>query len=128
MSVGVREYTATGSIPIATHTIGSDVYPVYEDFRTALARGQIEGHSYVHKFGAHTVGTTIAPVCQGGFYRMPQVNATVELAAISGSANDIAGGSGAREITVQYLDSSCALQTGTIAMNGDSETTRSQTV
>lgn len=86
-----------------------------------IAKGNIAGSTFVHKFGSSSVSTSLQPVCNGGFYRTP--TSTVTLAVISSSANDTAAGSGAREVTLQYLDSSFNLQTGTIATNGTTEST-----
>ena len=94
------------------------------DFFVDVARGLVTGHSTIHKFGRNSaVGTSIEPICEGGFYRMPQATATVTLAAISTSASDTAAGTGARQLTIIYLDSTGAEQTGTISMNGTTETT-----
>lgn len=99
-------------------------YSPSSDWFIEVAKGNISGHSFVHKFGRNdSVGTTMVPVCEGGIYQTPQIGSTVTLAAISTSANDTAAGSGAREITLEYLDSTGAVQTGTIAMNGTTETT-----
>jgi len=84
--------------------------------------------STVHKFGAVTLGgTALTPVCQGGFYRTPQVGATVELCCWSDDADDTAAGAGAREVTIQYLDSTGYEKTATIATNGTSESSETVT-
>jgi hypothetical protein len=99
-----------------------------QDFFVEVAKGNVDGHSTVHKFGAVTLtGTSLTPVCQGGFYRTPQTGSTVEIVCWSDDANDTAAGSGAREITIEYLDSTGASQTGTIATAGTSESTESVT-
>jgi len=95
----------------------SDVYREIEN-------GTIKNYSYVHKFGSNSsVGTTLVPVCNGGFYRTPKTDATVTLALISDDANDTAAGTGAQEVTLEYLDSTGTEQTGTIATNGITEST-----
>lgn len=92
------------------------------DFFLKVSRGLVAGHTTEHKFGANlSVGTTLVPVCYGGIYRTP--TSTVTLEAISDDANDTAAGTGAREITLVYLDSNCDVQTGTMAMNGLTATT-----
>lgn len=94
------------------------------DFKIAVARGLIPGLSYVHKFGSNdSVGTSLAPVCQGGFYRMPPPSSGVELAVISTSASDTAAGVGARSVFADYLNSSFVKVESTIATNGTSEST-----
>lgn len=93
-----------------------------ESILLAASQGAIPGYSTIHKFGHNAaVSTTIVPICEGGNYRMPTGTAT--LAVISDSANDTAAGSGAREVTLEYLDSTGAEQTGTIATNGVTEST-----
>lgn len=97
------------------------------DFYLEVAQGRKTGYTTIHKFGSVVLGgTSLTPVCQGGFYRTPQSSATVELCCWSDDANDTAAGSGAREVTIQYLDSSGVEQTATMATNGTSES--SQTV
>lgn len=94
------------------------------DFYLDVAQGRKNGYSTVHKFGAVTLsGTSLTPVCQGGFYRTPQVGSTVTIEAISDDANDTAAGTGAREVSFSYLDANGAEQTGTIATNGTSAST-----
>jgi hypothetical protein len=94
------------------------------EYLAKMARGEIDTYTLVHKFGRNTaVGTSIVPVCEGGFYRMPQMSATVTLAVISDDADDTAAGAGAQEVTLEYLDSTGAEQTGTIATNGITEST-----
>lgn len=92
------------------------------DFLTEVAKGNIPGYSLVHKFGRNSaVSTTLVPICDGGFYRTP--TGTVTLEAISDDTNDTAAGTGAQEITLQYLDSNFDLQVGTIEMNGTTAST-----
>lgn len=91
------------------------------DFYLDVAQGQKKGYSTVHKFGRNeAVGTSLVPVCYGGVYQTP--TATVTLEAISDDANDTAAGTGAQEITLEYLDSNFVEQTATIEMNGTSAT------
>lgn len=102
----------------------TNVYEFSDAFLREVAKGRVVGHSLIHKFGANdNIGSTIAPVCQGGFYRTPQSTGTVELAVVSTSVNDTAAGAGAQEITLEYLDSTGAVQQGTIATNGTTEST-----
>jgi len=94
------------------------------DYYTQVARGDVPGQSLVHKFGRNaSVGTTLVPICDGGFYRTPKTDATVTLALISDDANDTAAGTGAREITLNYLTSAGVETTATIATNGTTEST-----
>lgn len=97
---------------------------IVNDWFIETAKGNIAGHSFVHKFGRNeSVGTSLVPVAEGGIYPTPQTSSTVTLEVISTSANDTAAGTGAREITLEYLDNTGAVQTGTIATNGTSAST-----
>jgi len=59
----------------------------------------------IHKFGRNpAVGTSFAPVSIGGIYRTPQVANATKLRVKAGDADDTAGGSGARKITIQGLN------------------------
>ena len=65
----------------------------------------VDGWSVVHKFGKNDgVGGSPEPLCLGGIYRMPQVANATTLRVKAGNANDTAGGSGAREVTLIGLD------------------------
>jgi hypothetical protein len=96
---------------------GLNLYPSYPiDFYTEVAKGNIAKHSLIHKFGAGVATTTIAPVTISGFYRVPTTATALEF--VSSSANDTSAGSGAREVTIQGLDSSWNLVTQTLTTNG----------
>lgn len=91
------------------------------DFLIEVAKGNIPGHSLVHKFGHNSaVGTSLVPVTIGGIYRTPQVGGATALRIKAGDANDTAAGSGAREITLQGLDETGALVTVALATAGAS--------
>ena len=76
----------------------------------------------VHKFGENdSVGTSLVPISHGGIYRTP--TSSVTLAAISSDADDTLAGTGAQQITLQYLDSGFNVQTDIIDMNGTTEST-----
>lgn len=107
--------TATGKpVNISPETFSKEWY-------VALAEGLVPGWSVVHKFGAANVGTTYTPVCEGGFYRTPQVASATQLRIkAGGNVADTAAGAGAREITLQGLDATGAEITETLATNGAS--------
>lgn len=86
------------------------------EWYTEVSKGNVPGHSLVHKFGAGSVSSTIAPVSQTNDYQTPTTAQALEF--VSASANDTAAGTGAREITVQGLDSSWNEVTIVIATNG----------
>lgn len=87
-----------------------------------ISRGNVNGISNVHKFGYNgAVGTGWSPICSSGVYQTP--SAAVSLAAKSSSANDTAAGSGAQQVTIEYIKfSDFTLQTHTFTMAGVSET------
>ncbi len=102
---------AGGGQPAWQGTAGSP-----EQFLIEVAKGNIPGHSLVHKFGSGTVGTTLVPITNSLEYRMPWVAAPLEF--VSDNANDTAAGTGAREITIQGLNSDWEVFTQVIATNG----------
>ena len=91
------------------------------DFYTEVAKGNVPGHSIVHKFGQNNaVGTTFVPVTRGGVYHTLQVGAATTLRIKAGDANDTAAGSGAQEITLQGIDETGAEVTEALATAGTS--------
>jgi len=87
-----------------------------------LAARGFTNYKIEHKFGRdESVDTTFKPVCIGGVWPTPTTsNATPLRIKAGGNANDTAAGSGAREITVIYLDTNLAVQTETLATAGAS--------
>ncbi len=67
-----------------------------------VAKGNVEGHRLIHKFGHGTVGTSPAPVTTSGFWRTP--SSPVALEFVSDNAADTDGGLGASKIVVQGID------------------------
>ncbi|MCK4621287.1 MAG: hypothetical protein KAT62_03630 [Desulfuromonadales bacterium] len=106
------EYTDTGDTFRWTGTqwikitIGgsSRMYPT-ASFLAEAERGNIPGHSIVHKFGKNkAVTATFTPLTIGGIYETPQVagSTTLRIKA-GGNVNDNQTGSGARGLFVQGL-------------------------
>ncbi len=85
-------------------------------FLIEVAKGHVPGHSIVHKFGKATVGTTLVPITNSLEYRTPTTATALEF--VSNDVNDTAAGSGAREITIQGLDTNWQIVTQVIATNG----------
>jgi len=92
------------------------LYQIDREFYQQVAEGLVDGHSLVHKFGAGTLTTSLAPICLGGVYRTPTAAAALEF--VSSSADDTAAGTGAREVTVIGLDLSWNEVTQTVTTNG----------
>jgi hypothetical protein len=67
-------------------------------FLLEVAKGNIPGHSLVHKFGHGAVGTSFVPVTSSLVYTTPV--AAIALEVISNDADDTAAGSGAQEVTI----------------------------
>lgn len=87
-----------------------------------IAKGEIDKHEHVQKFGANiAVGTSMSPVSDGGIYKTPQAAGAIAVRIkAGGDANDTAAGSGAREVTVYGLDENFARASEAIATNGAS--------
>ena len=95
------------------------------DLVRAASRGQITGMSVFHRFGQNPdIDTGTAPEdieYGGGTVTLP--TSAAQVTAVSGSADDTAAGTGARTVTITYLDASYVEQTETIALNGTSNVT-----
>lgn len=91
------------------------------DFLIEVQKGNIPGHSMVHKFGRNNdVRTGFVPVAFGGEYRTPQAAAAKVMRIAAGNANDAAAGTGAREVTLEGTDELGAYATEALATAGAS--------
>lgn len=99
------------------------------DFLVEVAKGNVAGHSLVHKFGRNSaVGTTFVPVAIGGIYQVPQAaSATTLRVKAGGDVNDTAAGSGARQIMLEGLDETATEATETLATAGASASSATTT-
>lgn len=70
--------------------------PRTADFLIEVEKGNVPGHSTVHKFGHGIVGQTLAPITISGMFQTPM--APVSLEFVSDSADDTALGTGASSI------------------------------
>ena len=93
----------------------------YEPFELQVARGQVDGHKTLFKFGINgDVGTSVETVwAQGGTYVYP-ASATV-MKISSSSANDAAAGTGARTISIAGLNANYNEISETVTLNGQTE-------
>jgi hypothetical protein len=73
-----------------------------EQFLIEVSKGNVPGHSMVHKFGQGTVGTTLVPITNSLVYQTPI--AAVSLEIVSSVAGDALDDVGAHEYTVIGLD------------------------
>ena len=89
-----------------------------EDFYMQISRGQIPGHSVVHKFGRNPdVGGTPETIWeQGGVYTYLTVASTIYVSGAD--AQDSAAGTGARTVTVQGLDANYNEIAETLTVDG----------
>jgi len=76
----------------------------YEPFELQVARGQIDAHKALFKFGVNgDVGTSVETVwAQGGTYAYPAAATVMKIS--SSSADDASAGTGARSIAIFGLD------------------------
>ena len=90
-----------------------------KDYLIEVAKGNVQGASIINKFGANiSLASTYEVISIGGLYMTPQVASVATLRVKAGNALDTAAGVGAREITIEGLDASGALQTASIATAG----------
>lgn len=88
-----------------------------KEFMLEVAKGNVPGHSLVHKFGRNSaVGTTLVPVSSGAVYQTPTAAASLEI--VSSSSADSAAGAGARSVYIEGLDANFAVQSETVNMSG----------
>jgi hypothetical protein len=93
----------------------------YEPFELQVARGQVDGHNALFKFGINgNVGTSIETVwAQGGTYVYPAAATVMKIS--SSSADDAADGTGARTIAIFGLDANYNKINETVTLNGETE-------
>lgn len=92
------------------------------EFLIEVAKGNVAGHSLVHKFGRNTaVGTSLVVAASGAIYQTP--TSAVSLEFVSSSASDALSGTGMHEITVVGLDANWEEQTVTVAAHATDGTT-----
>ena len=108
---------------------GDPFHNIPADFFSEVAKGNVLGHSIVHKFGQNlAVGTSYTPVASGGLYNTPQLGSATTLRIKSGgNANDTAAGSGAREVTFEGIDETGAEVTEAVATAGASASSATTT-
>ena len=118
--LGLETTTPEGTHGLATayaHVLRPpSLVDLSEDFLIEVQKGNVRGHSIIHKFGSLNVGTVLTPVCVSGFYRTPTVDTALEL--VSDDATDNSAGIGAREVTIVGLDDTWNEVTQTVVPNG----------
>jgi len=86
------------------------------DFYTEVAKGNVEGHSVIHKFGSAVLTSTQRVITQTGTYETPTAPVTLEI--LSDDANDTAAGIGAQQVMIIGLDLNYEEISFTAEMNG----------
>ena len=82
-----------------------------------VAKGNVDGHQVVNKFGANgAIPTTLTMVTSSGTYQTPTALTSIEV--ISDSVNDATGGTGATKIKVWGLSTGWTEVVEEISMNG----------
>ena len=87
-----------------------------EQFLAEVAKGNIPGHSIVHKFGHANVGTTFVPLCNSTVYQTPTTAIALEI--VSSDADDTSAGVGAQTVFIEGLALDGSIVTQTVALNG----------
>jgi len=92
------------------------------DFLIEVQKGNVPGHSMVHKFGRNSAvpNGTWAFINSLGLTSWPLSAATTVRVKAGGNAADTSNGAGAREVTVQGIDSNFAETSEAIATAGAS--------
>jgi len=105
--------------------LSKDGGPIYNsnDFGLEVAKGDIQGHSVVHKFGsAPDIDTADGSIAlwhgTKGLYTGFNATGAETVELFSSDANDTAAGTGARTVQVYGLDANYALQNETVTLNG----------
>ena len=98
------------------------------DFYLAVAKGDFTGYSNVSKFGVNsTVGSGGFESIWEGSNAYPWPTDVQTLSVVSASANDTSGGTGARTVEIQGLDTNWDVVTDTVTMNGTTPVLTTQT-
>lgn len=119
-SSGISFGTASGGTEYAEFD-GEGLRVVSQNYLDAVAEGDITGHTVWSKIGFRSASTsgvevTIAPFLSTTDYIWPATPQHMHV--LSSSTNDAAAGTGARTITLYYLDGSYVEKSEVVTMNG----------
>ncbi len=109
--VSCQDIQAQGGQPGWQGTAGSPSH-----FLSEVAKGNIPGHSLIHKFGHGTVGTSMVPITTSLVYQTPITAVALEI--VSSDADDTAAGAGARTVYIEGLNLAGDIVSQTVALNG----------
>ena len=96
----------------------------YQDFLRHLAEGRLTGTKIINQFGQNQdIGDTSKETLMysGGLYHWMDTAYNLEIS--SDSSDDSVGGIGAQKVTIEGLDSDCALLTEVVDMDGTNTVT-----
>lgn len=97
---------------------GIQTFTRIEDFLLEVAKGNVPGHSIIHKFGhQESIGTNFETIWEGGGIYTYLASASV-LKISSDDVNDDSGGTGAITVEITGLDSNFLDLTETITLDG----------
>ena len=108
------------------HSPSLTIQGKHEPFELQVARGHIEGHKTLFKFGnnADINGSLETIWSQGGLYAYPA--AAIQMKVSSSSTDDAALGTGARTVFVYGLDADYREITEVVTLNGQTEVLTTQ--
>lgn len=103
------------------HSPSLTIQGKHEPFELQVARGHIEGHKTLFKFGNNPdINGSLETVwSQGGLYIYPA--AAIQMKVSSSSADDAALGTGARTVFIYGLDANYNEITEVVTLNGQTE-------
>ena len=87
-----------------------------ERFLLEVQKGNIPGHSILHKFGHGSVGTSMVPITNSLVYQTPTTAVALEI--LSDDADDTSAGAGARTVFIEGLALDGTIVTQIVALNG----------
>jgi hypothetical protein len=121
--VYVRPATEHNRVKVATNQIGSQDsavhYPVYDNYATQIARGNVQGAVPFGSYGKRTAtgAETNHLIWPNGTFVIPPATG-VQLSIVSTSANDAAAGTNIQKVELHYLDINLNEQSEIITLNG----------
>ncbi len=87
-----------------------------DDFLVEVAKGNVPGHSVLHKFGHADVATTYVAITNALTYQTPIT--AVALEVLSSDADDTSAGVGAQTVYIEGLALDGSIVQQTVALNG----------
>lgn len=101
---------------------GSNVVGITQDFFFEIVKGNVPGHSAMHKFGENdTIGSTVFETLWEGSNPYPYLTSAVTLKVSSDDVDDNSTGDGGRTVELFGLDTNYDEITEIISLNGQTE-------